>query len=310
MPDRLVVAVLTYQRLKHIVELAPMLVAQAAEARAAFDLVTEVVVVDNDPEGSARAVLEPIEGVRYVHEPEPGISAGRNRALDEAADADLIVFIDDDERPTPGWLMALVAAKRKTGAAAIVGRVERIFKGELDPWIAAGGFFNNAHQPSGMKVTAAATSNLLLDLNVVRRLRLRFDSRFGILGGSDIMFTKSLIARGETILWCDEAVVDDQVPSARLTRRWVLKRLFRSGNTDGLVALALATSPRQRLIARLHSLGRGGSRVLVGAIRAVAGTIVGKPGLQAGGARVAARGLGMVAAAVGTRYGEYERLSA
>lgn len=311
MPDRLVVAVLTYQRLHHITQLVPMLVAQAAEATNAFaELSVEVLVVDNDPGASARTALEAVSSVRYAHEPEPGISAGRNRALDEAADSDLLVFIDDDERPAPGWLVALVNAQRASGAAAIVGRVERVFEGALDPWIAAGQFFNSAHQPSGTKVTSAATSNLLLDVAVVRRLGLRFDARFGLVGGSDIMFTKSLVACGESIIWCDEAVVDDQVPTARLTRRWVLKRLFRSGNTEGLVDIAIATSTRERVMARLRTLGRGSSRLLGGATLAAAGTVTGEVRRQANGARIAARGLGMIGAGAGSKYHEYKRPNA
>ena len=56
--------------------------------------------------------------MRYVHEPAPGISAGRNRALDEAGDADLLSFIDDDEVPRPGWLSALIDTWLPTRPAA------------------------------------------------------------------------------------------------------------------------------------------------------------------------------------------------
>ena len=65
-----------------------------------------VLVVDNDPAAGARDAVESFAprsagvSVRYVHEPQPGISAARNRALAEAASR-LLVFIDDDERPSP-----------------------------------------------------------------------------------------------------------------------------------------------------------------------------------------------------------------
>jgi glycosyltransferase involved in cell wall biosynthesis len=305
----LVVAVLTFRRVPQIVELAPMLVTQAAQARATFpDLDSaEVIVVDNDPDASARSALSDVPGVRYVHEPEPGISAGRNRALVEAREADLLAFIDDDERPTPDWLVNLVRAQRQSGAAGVVGRVERIFLGPLDPWIAAGAFFDNAHKPSGTLVRAAATNNLLLDLNTVRRLGLKFDNQFGLIGGGDTHFTRSLIAHGEKIVWCDEAVVDDQIPTHRLTRRWVLKRSFRAGNSEGLSSIVLAGSAWQRFVTRLRYVLRGGARTCGGVARVVAGTLGRNQATQARGARTIARGLGMIAAAIGHRHLEYAR---
>src|SRR5829696_2372932 len=97
-----VVAVLTYRRVELLSGLLADLVAQAATITPA----ATVLVVDNDPEGSAADVVLgwAERGVRYVHEPRPGISAARNRALTEAADADALVFFDDDEHPCPGWL--------------------------------------------------------------------------------------------------------------------------------------------------------------------------------------------------------------
>ncbi|MDR1998881.1 MAG: glycosyltransferase [Frankiaceae bacterium] len=306
----LVVAVLTFRRTEHIVELAPLLVSQARETLAAFpDLgAVEVLVVDNDPAASARAPLASVPGIRYVHEPEPGISAGRNRALDEAGDAGLLAFIDDDERPTPGWLVNLVRAQRESGAAGVVGRVERVFPVPLDPWIAAGEFFNSAHQPSGTAVPAAATNNLLLDLGALRRHGMRFDGRLGLIGGEDTRFSRALIRRGEAIIWCDEAVVDDQIPVHRMTRRWVLVRRFRAGNSDGLASLLLAGSAAGRLGVRLRYLLRGALRCAGGGARAAAGTLVRDQRIQATGARTCARGLGMLAAALGYRYREYARL--
>ncbi|RZI88301.1 MAG: glycosyltransferase, partial [Microbacterium sp.] len=74
--------------------------ATAGRARATL------LVVDNDPDASARDLVEGL-GVRYVHEPRPGIAAVRNRAIVEAGDATAVVFIDDDEVPEPGWLKEL-----------------------------------------------------------------------------------------------------------------------------------------------------------------------------------------------------------
>ena len=81
----------------------------------------------------------------------------------------------------------------------------------------------------------AATNNLLLDLGRIRALGLEFDERFGLSGGSDTLFTRPLVARGGRMVWCDEAMVVDNVPAGRLTRDWVLRRALRSGNSASRV---------------------------------------------------------------------------
>ena len=84
------VAALTYRRPTELATLLPRLVDQAQRAAVR----ASVLVIDNDPDGGARATCEG-QPIRYVHEPRPGIAVARNRALDESPDADLLVFIDD-----------------------------------------------------------------------------------------------------------------------------------------------------------------------------------------------------------------------
>ncbi|QXG74977.1 glycosyltransferase [Modestobacter sp. L9-4] len=307
---QLVVALATYRRPDELRGLLPALVEQLADVA---DLVgtAGVLVVDNDPEASARTLLEEWSGtaVRYVHEPEPGIAAARNRALAEAGTSGTLVFIDDDEVPHPGWLRALLDTQAATGAAAVAGAVVSAYDGELLPWVAAGDFFRRRRLPTGTPIEVAATNNLLLDLAVVTRLGLRFDAAFGISGGSDTLFTRQLTRSGAPMVWCDEAVVTDRVPTARLTPRWVLARAYRLGNSATRVDLVLAGTPRERLQAQSRGLARGAVRVAGGSARALAGLVTGRPRHQARGLRTAARGLGMAAGTVGLVYQEYRRRS-
>ena len=103
----------------------------------------EVLVIDNDAQGSGREtalaaaadVGVPVRssaeapeesggvGLRYVVEERPGVAAVRNRALDETTERDLLIFIDDDEDPEPGWLAALVGLWASTGCQAVAGPV-------------------------------------------------------------------------------------------------------------------------------------------------------------------------------------------
>src|SRR6266496_3094435 len=103
LPVTLTVAVLTYHRPEKLRVSLPLILDQVRQVNSDADgrLSADVLVIDNDPAASAELVAKSIgsEQLRYVVEPEPGISAGRNRALDETADRDLLVFIDDDEQP-------------------------------------------------------------------------------------------------------------------------------------------------------------------------------------------------------------------
>ena len=126
-------------------------------------------------------------------------------------------------------------------AAAVVGPVQSEFTGELDPWIAAGAFFQRRRLATGTPVEVAATNNLLLDLETVRRLDLRFDPRFGVSGAEDTYFTRTL-SRSRR--------------ADALVRRGDGHRHRSSGPNDATVGAAARVQQRQR---RRPGIGRVGT---------------------------------------------------
>ncbi|MFF0249938.1 glycosyltransferase family 2 protein [Streptosporangium sandarakinum] len=87
----------------------------------------EVVIVDNDPPGPHRPVVRTVTkadrpyAARVLHEPTPGLSAGRNRGI-SAARGRYVAITDPDIVPDPGWLMALVAAAQEEQVFCVGGR--------------------------------------------------------------------------------------------------------------------------------------------------------------------------------------------
>lgn len=311
-PLILSISVLTFRRPEQLTELLPLLFEQAERLEAAYPGRFEigVLVVDNDPDASAGPVADAYadrSDFRYVVEPRPGISAARNRALSESAQSDLLIFIDDDERPSTDWLPLMVRTWLESGSAAVAGAVQSTFDPPLDPWIEAGGFFTRRRLPTGTIVEVAATNNLLLDLRRVRDLGLTFDEEFGLTGGEDTLFTRALTASGSTIAWCNEAMVTDVVPTDRATRRWVLLRSVSMGNSLGRVQVRVAPTTAARLRARVMSGGSGLVRIAGGLATATLGVGTRNVRLRASGSRTAARGLGIASAAAGYVYHEYRR---
>lgn len=307
--QKVAIAVLTFRRQAELEALIPSLLAQAASVEATVD--PYVLVVDNDPERSAESVVEKFahEPIVYANEPEPGIATARNRALSSASDADLLAFIDDDEIPAADWLSSLLSTYTRHESVGVVGNVLREYDVPPDPWILAGRYFDRDPIKTGVRVHAAGTGNLLLDLNQVRRFGVRFDPIFGLSGGSDTLFTSQLVKAGGELVWCAESIVYEQIPANRLTRKWVVTRAFRIGNGGARTALALTPSAGKRIKVRLVEAGAGMARVGGGGGKYLVGKLTRKTAYEARGARTFARGAGRLTGAFGYHYDkEYRQL--
>ncbi|MDR7382456.1 glycosyltransferase family 2 protein [Promicromonospora iranensis] len=294
------VAVVTYRRTAMLSELLPLVTTQAADLPGA-----SVLVVDNDPDGSAAVVCSGHD-VRYVAEPRPGIGAARDRAVREAG-TDAVAFIDDDELPQDDWLSALVTTWRESGAAAVAGPVLAVLPGPPDPWITAGAFYPRPNPPSGTRLGAAGAGNLLLDLGWLRAAGISFDPDRGDRGGEDTQLTRRLVRSGGEIVWCADAVVSETMPAERYTRRWLLQRRFGHGVVSGELAVELAGGFAARQVARTRELLAGGCQVVGGATRAALGLGTGSARHHARGLRTVMRGAGRVVGALGGAFAAYRR---
>lgn len=290
--------------------LSAVLSAVVPQAEALTSAAARVIVIDNDPQASATEVVTPwSDRVSYVHEPQPGIAAARNRGLQAAreAGAAAVVFIDDDEIPDEAWLERLVGAWLEWSCAGVQGPVEYEFDGPPDPWVEAAGTFARLRHPSGSVVTDGATNNLLLDLPTLDRHGIRFDPAYGLTGGSDSMLVQRLVHAGEQIRWCDEAVVSEAVPAQRAQPEWILKRSTRTSNAGARIRLTIAPSPSERARLRGELLARGLSRIARGSVHEAIGRARKDVRRQASGAVQAAGGRGVLKALAGVRHVEYRR---
>jgi glycosyltransferase involved in cell wall biosynthesis len=103
-------------------------------------LVWEILVVDNNSRDQTRQVVDTFAAttavpVRYVFEPRQGLSAARNRGIQEARGS-IIAFTDDDVLPAPDWVTAVLNAFTKWNADAVGGRILPRRETSPPPWLA------------------------------------------------------------------------------------------------------------------------------------------------------------------------------
>ena len=269
-----------------------------------------VVIVDNDPEGSARELVESVAedtswDVLYENELERGISAARNAAVRSGlnAGADAIVFIDDDEWPDADWLAEFIATQHATGADIVTGPVLPVFDEPAPHWVLAGGFFDRPRFPHNSTIPYATTSSVLMMSSCFDGRPVPFDPDFGLSGGSDTHLFAELSDAGCVMAWSDRAIVYEAIPASRVEASWLVRREYRRGQTLSR-SLRRRNSSGARLFRRAV---RGVLEMLTGCVGALVGVVGGRHH-RVRGAQRAAFGAGMITGLLDFRYDEYRTI--
>ncbi len=197
-----------------------------------------VVVVDNDLEESAKEVVTGYRNrfsvaLSYFVEPVQNISLARNRAIANAK-GDFIAFIDDDEFPEPRWLLELFKTCRACSADGVLGPVIPSFEGTPPGWLIRSGLCTRKTFQTGVELNNLRYmrgGNLLFRRDISEGAPMVYDPRFGLTGGEDTDFFERMLNRERRFVWCDEAVVYEEVPKGRQNRAYHLRRAMIRGLT-------------------------------------------------------------------------------
>jgi glycosyltransferase involved in cell wall biosynthesis len=263
-----------------------------------------IVVVDNEGSPQSKAICVEFASklkypLLYCCELRRGLSYVRNRAVEFAAGfTDALVFIDDDEVPSPEWLKHLAACQQAYGADVVSGPVLPHFMSKVPQWISAGRFFERPRYATGTVLSMARTGNVLIRMEVFERIGL-FDDRFALTGGEDMDFFVRLSESGGLICWADEATVDEWVPASRTTLKYLLQRAYRTGNV-----VAFRNCQSQSAVQTLSWIVRGLVRGIKGICLLLASLTRGRSQAVKSLQRVCS-GAGLIAGASGLRYEEY-----
>ena len=154
------------------------------------------VVVDNDPNQSARQIVNTWQDKSAIHidyyfEPEKNIALARNKAVENATGS-FIAFIDDDEFPTDSWLLNLYTSLLKYGVDGVLGPVKPHYPEMTPDWLIKSKLCERPEHKTGtiLHWGQTRTGNTILNKRLFENNQLWFDSAFGITGGEDTIFFK------------------------------------------------------------------------------------------------------------------------
>jgi glycosyltransferase involved in cell wall biosynthesis len=186
-------------------------------------------VVDNDPELSGKPVIDEFSAggafdITYTAAPDRNLALLRNISVQHSR-GDYVAFIDDDEYPDDDWLLLLLKAVREYRVDGALGPVVPQFLSTPPEWIVRGKLCERIRLPTGTRLRPGQTrtGNALLRRSLFLDPGNLFDLKCRLGGEDDTLFQK-LMGRGHEFVWCDEAIVHEQIPAERLTLDYFSRR--------------------------------------------------------------------------------------
>ncbi|MBE9041185.1 glycosyltransferase family 2 protein [Oscillatoriales cyanobacterium LEGE 11467] len=233
----------------------------------------EVVVVDNASTDRTRRVVEersPHPRLRYVWEPNVGLSIARNTGATETI-SPIIAYLDDDAVASPTWLSTIDRAYQNCERLAVAGgKVTLLWPEGIRPpeWLSRGLAGNLGAYDLGDKLVDIQAPGLTpRGLNYsIRRTFLEeiggFDTNLGrvgkrLLSNEELFVTEKALELGWQVAYLPDAQVAHNVSPERLHRSWFLQRGWWQG---------ISECYREQLTGQAgwQQLPRGGERMIRG----------------------------------------------
>ncbi|MGE0822322.1 MAG: glycosyltransferase family 2 protein [Candidatus Binatia bacterium] len=243
------VCIATFKRADLLDKLLESLVGQVLPV----DVILEIIVVDNDPEGSAEEIVHKYSDTkqmtfRYFQQPVKNISLTRNVAVMNAGGR-YILFVDDDEVTCRDWVLRLLTALRKYNADGVFGPVVPRFDDKAPEWIKKriSLFINTMPAVStGTEAQATWSGNCLISSALLQQVEGPFNPDYGITGGEDTELFDRLKRNGARFIYCSEAPVFEYWPPERSQGLYLMKRSLKG--TNAYTRRTIANSNRKTLM--------------------------------------------------------------
>ena len=194
-----------------------------------------VYVIDNDIYSGNKKIIDKFKkkklSIFYKLELRKGIVYARNKFLNSIEDLkikfDYIGFIDDDCEADLNWLTFHLKYLQKSSFNISTGpqnSKKKIGKNQI--------FFNLTNKYINKDITQtywAATNNVIMKYEILKKHSIKFDLNLNKIGGSDQLFFLKHSKLGNKILWNKKAIVRENTKNKNINHDWFIKRNIRYG---------------------------------------------------------------------------------
>ena len=202
------VVIPTYRRRDDVVRLVQMLARQTVPPSE-----FEVVVVVNGPEDGTREALAATSvpfSLRVLYRDTPGLAAARNAGVNNAF-GDVVIILDDDMEPVPGFVAAHLDAHAAGEAKAVMGPVPVVMSETMTAPSAYVGDKFNRHLERLARCGGPTTARDFYggNLSIRRDVLLQvsgFDERFTQYGNEDVELSLRLASASVPIVFEPSAI--------------------------------------------------------------------------------------------------------
>ncbi|MBP1962950.1 glycosyltransferase [Paenibacillus aceris] len=240
---RVSIVICTYNRANLLQMTLDALPALAAREKA------EILIVDNNSTDHTREITKSfalrqagVMSVQYVFEQTQGLSAARNRGIQEAK-GDIIAYLDDDAVPCLEWIRTIVDTfDHRPDVCAIGGKIRPRFESERPAWLISALELPYTIVDRGEAVHEYPINKHPFGANMAIRKSFHdtylFPTDLGrkgtlLLSGEESWLFEQMKQERKKILYQPSMVVDHFIPDNRLTKDWIKRRYYYQGVTNG-----------------------------------------------------------------------------
>ncbi|WP_312883246.1 glycosyltransferase [Paenibacillus germinis] len=237
----------------------------------------EILIVDNNSTDHTREISQSFikrqaggTDVHYLFEQTQGLSAARNRGIQEAK-GDIVAFLDDDAVPCMEWIRTIIdTLDTRQDVYAMGGVIRPRFESERPKWLIEELELPYTIVDMGATVHEYPMNRHPFGANMAIRKSFHdkylFPTDLGrkgtlLLSGEESWIFEQMKKEGKAILYQPSMVVDHFIPDSRLTKDWIKKRYYYQGVTNG--------SMHKSQISKIVLLGKVASKVLYIAVDAL-----------------------------------------